>query len=621
MSEINSNKGPSLAHRAMAEGLTPEIINYSSWQLIKDIWEMLQPYKRRFWLASFVRMLGDLAWLYPAFALSYIVTFLTKYQSGQSLKPIFVIIILWFVAALIRVLGQYFGKYIGFKVANSIATDLNLKAIKHLFKLDMVWHEKENSGNKIKRIQNAREGLYKIVWTWFNNIIEVIVNFIAMNFIIAQFDKTVFFTLILFSIIYFFIAHLMSKKASNAHKQVNEKEENVGGLFFELINNIRSVKVMAMAHTLYSMFTEKNRELLDKLNTRIFLYQRRSSTLIFCGNIFRIIICIIIIRGILNGYYEIGFLVLFYGYFNSLWSSIDELSNASMEFTTSKLSIARLKEILDEPIKIEDENGKENLSKDWKKIIVKNLYFAYADEKSKNKSRLNATNILNNISFEINRGEKIGIVGVSGAGKSTLLKLLLKEREEFDGDILFDDGSIKTSIKQIKKNDYFKQVSVVLQDTEVFNFSLRDNIVITNNEQKDNQKLLDKALKVSHMIEVVKKLPQGLDTLIGEKGVKLSGGERQRLGLARAIFKEPEILLLDEATSHLDLESEEKIRDSLHKFFKDITAIVIAHRLTTIKEMDKILVIENGKIVESGNFEELISKQGRFHELWEKQRF
>ena len=161
---------------------------------------------------------------------------------------------------------------------------------------------------------------------------------------------------------------------------------------------------------------------------------------------------------------------------------------------------------------------------------------------------------------------------------------------------------------------------MVLQDTEVFNFSLRDNITITNARRKTNDALLKKALKIAHLSELVGKLPQGLETIIGEKGVKLSGGERQRLGIARAIFKEPQILLLDEATSHLDLESEEKIHDSLHKFFENVTAIVIAHRLTTIKEMDNILVLESGKIIESGNFEKLTAERGRFFELWEKQK-
>ena len=163
-------------------------------------------------------------------------------------------------------------------------------------------------------------------------------------------------------------------------------------------------------------------------------------------------------------------------------------------------------------------------------------------------------------------------------------------------------------------------MAVVLQDTELFNASLRDNITITNQKEEKNEKLLENSIKTAHVRDFMAKLPDGIESVIGEKGIKLSGGEKQRVGIARAIFKNPQILLLDEATSHLDIESEEKIKDSLHKFLKSVTAIVIAHRLTTIKEMDKIIVIENGKIIESGNFAGLYGAKRRFFELWEKQK-
>ncbi len=192
----------------------------------------------------------------------------------------------------------------------------------------------------------------------------------------------------------------------------------------------------------------------------------------------------------------------------------------------------------------------------------------------------------------------------------------MKEHEGYEGEISIDGVPLKT----ISKKDYFNHIAVVLQDTEVFNLSLKDNIVMTNYSQKDNASLLQKALTVAHVSEFAKSLSKQLDTEIGEKGVKLSGGERQRVGLARAVFKDPELLLLDEATSHLDVESEEKIQDSLHQFFQSVTAVVIAHRLTTIKEMDKILVLEGGKIIERGSFAELDKKKGRFYELWEKQK-
>ncbi len=236
---------------------------------------------------------------------------------------------------------------------------------------------------------------------------------------------------------------------------------------------------------------------------------------------------------------------------------------------------------------------------------MKNLSFAYGKAK-----------VFENLSFRINRGERIGIVGLSGAGKSTLFKLLLKENEDYTGEILFDG----VPLRKIKKSSYYKQAAVVLQETEVFNFSLKDNITIANSAQAKHRAALKKALDTAHVSEFVRRLPAGVDTMIGEKGVKLSGGERQRLGIARAIFKQPEILFLDEATSHLDLESEEKIQDSLHQFFQSVTAIVIAHRLTTIKDMDRIFVLEQGQLIESGSFADLYSKQGRFFELWEKQK-
>jgi ABC-type multidrug transport system fused ATPase/permease subunit len=579
-------------------------ISYSSWELIKDILEMLRPYRVRFWLASLVRLMGDVAWLYNAVAFASVVDFLKDYKEGESFYKLWVVIILWLTVTIVRALTQFVSKKNGYLLAEKLAIDSTLKAIKHLLSLDMEWHERENSGNKIKRIQNASEGFNKILRLWFNNIIEITVNLIVINIIIAQFDRIILFVLLLFLFIYFFISHKMGLRAGKAHYLVNTQEEVVSGLLFETINNIRTVKVMSMVKNIYTILIQGTEKLFEKIGARTFWYQSRSAYLALLTGVFRIGINLLIIKGILNHQYEIGFMVMFNMYFYSLHASIDELSNTSIELATSKQSIGRMKKILNEPITIDDDEGKINFSPDWQKIRIQDLEFSYGKNK-----------VLSNISFEIKRGEKVGIVGLSGAGKSTLFKLLLKEREDFRGDILFDD----VSIKKIRKDDYFNYASVVLQDTEVFNFSLKDNITITNTAQAENKKLLKQSLTIAHISELVSKLPQGLDTLIGEKGVKLSGGERQRLGIARAIFKQPQILLLDEATSHLDLESEEKIRDSLHKFFENVTAIVIAHRLTTIREMDKILVIENGQIVEAGSFESLYSKKGRFFELWEKQ--
>ncbi len=581
-----------------------QIINYSTWQLIKDVAQFIKPYKKGFVWASVIRLIGDLVWLYPAYLFAYTVTFLANYKGG-SLKSLWWVIGFGFLSIILRNICMYISKRIGYTVGEKVAIDSTLHTVHHMFRLDMGWHEKENSGNKIKRIQNAAEGLNKIIRIWFNNLIEIVVNLVAINIIIAQFDRTILILMLFFLVSYFVISRLMTSKASAASYIVNLQEEEVQGLLFETVSNIRTVKVMSMIQTLYETLVNKTKELVEKLRKRIFWYQTRWFFLGIWGGIFKVGIFILIILGIVNDHYEIGFLLLFNTYFGNLRESVDELSNVSVELVSAKLSISRMKTVLKEPVTIENTKGKIDLSVDWKTITFKNVSFSYGDNK-----------VLDDVSFTISRGERIGIVGLSGAGKSTLFKLLLKEREGFEGDILFDD----ISIKKVKSDSYFKQVSVVLQDTEVFNFSLKENIIITNASQSTNVALLNKSLEIAHISDLVSKLPNGLETVIGEKGVKLSGGERQRLGIARAIFKEPQILLLDEATSSLDLESEEKIRDSLHTFFEKVTAIVIAHRLTTIKEMDRILVLEEGKIIESGNFEALHSTHGRFYELWEKQK-
>jgi ABC-type multidrug transport system fused ATPase/permease subunit len=582
-----------------------DIINYSIWDLTKDILKLVKPHKVKFWTATLLRIVSSVIDLYPAFALATIVTFITTYEVGQSLTTIWTIFYFLIVTIIAKSFLAYYVSFLGFSVAERVNLDFTLKSVQHMFLLDMSWHERENSGNKIKRIQNAGSGFNRLLRIWFSDVINITVSSILIILILAQFDLAILLITITFLIIYFIIAGILRRKAGQASYEESIEGEKVSGILFESINNIRTVKVMSVAPSMLERVSESIEKLFNKVRIRIHRHNFRGNILLFLTGVVRIGILIFIFRGIISGHFELGFLILFDSYFSRISSSVDQLSSTTVEFTVARLNIARMSKILREPIKIEDNRGKLALQKDWSKISIKNLSFAYANNE-----------ILKNISFEINRGEKIGIIGLSGAGKSTLFKLLLKEREEFTGDILFDD----ISIKDIRKYDYFKQVSVVLQDTEVFNFSLKDNITITNDSESSNKHLLNHALSTAHIKSLVEKLPEGLDTLVGEKGVKLSGGERQRLGIARAVFKQPQLLLLDEATSHLDIESEEKIRESLHEFFGTVTAIVIAHRLTTIKEMDRILVIEDGKIIESGNFKELYGKNGRFYELWEKQK-
>ncbi|HEY4516194.1 MAG TPA: ABC transporter ATP-binding protein [Candidatus Paceibacterota bacterium] len=579
--------------------------NYSTFALIRNLLTFVKPYRGKFFLASILRVLGEVVGLYPVYAVAGITTFFTAHILGESLLPFWYIMGIFTLTSLIYFVAMYYANFLGYPIAEKTAIDTKLKAIKHIFSIDIDWHEKENTGNKVKRIERGSDAVNKLLRMWLASFIDIGVNFFAVIFIIAHFDQLIAFFTLLFLIIYLSISVFYTRSATKVKRAENLKSEEMSGLIFESVNNIRSVKVMSMMHPLMSRLANLGNELYELIRRRIFWFQFGGGIKNLVSQIFRIAMIAYIGWGIMQGQYELGFLILFYGYFSSIQGAISKLADASQEFAIAKQDIAGMMNVLEVKPVTDVEKGKIPMPQDWQTIHLKDVSFAYGDKK-----------VLDGVSFTISRGEKIGIMGLSGAGKSTLFKLLLKERENYGGEILIDD----LPLRSISKSDYFTHAAVVLQDTEVFNFSLRNNVTISNFKKSTDEKLFEKALSVAHVSEFARALPQGADTLIGEKGVKLSGGEKQRVGLARAIFKDPELLLLDEATSHLDVESEAKIQDSLHKFFQSVTAIVIAHRLTTIKEMDKILVMEGGKIIEQGNFSELYKKKGRFYELWEKQK-
>lgn len=579
--------------------------NYTNTQLLKDVWVFLRPYKGRIIVATIARFICDIAWLYPAWALAAILTFCTYWKTGESLTPLWWLFAGWIAAIALRLGGQFVAVWIGFRAGERATLDAKNAAMEKLFALDLSWHENENTGNKLKRIDRGGDAIDQLVRIWIRSTIEMIVTFIGTIIMIGVTSKSIAFCSAIFLVSYIAWSRKLLKKAHAAAREVQGKEEQLNGIMFEGMNNIRTTKVLNMTTGIMTRVRHVANETLEKIRERIKKFQTQTVALSAYSNAFRSIGIFIIALGILRGTYQIGFLIIFNFYFGRVIDCASSFSDTIQDFITQKLAVARMEEILHLPSYPEGKDATRNFPKDWKKISVRNLSFSYGNDE-----------VLHDISFDLHRGERLGLIGLSGAGKSTLFKLLLKENENYTGEILVDG----ISLRSIKKSSYYQRATVVLQETEVFNFSLKENITIANPKKKNDASALKKALNIAHVTSFLHRLPQGVETAIGEKGVKLSGGERQRVGIARAVFKEPELLFLDEATSHLDVESEEKIQDSLHTFFQEVTALVIAHRLTTIKEMDRILVLESGRIIESGTFSELYKSKGRFFELWEKQK-
>lgn len=558
-----------------------------------------RPYKWTLIAGTIARVIGDVAFLVPMVALGIIAKLLVERDYHGAWMWFFI----WIGCVTIRQIGAYIGKRMIITKGAQIQIDLEQAAFRHLTVLDAAWHEREGAGAKYKKISRGADSVRELFRWWVVNVTESTITILGVLVIVSSFSRPMAVLLGVYVTGYYILSKLLIKKTRAAAHAAQVEEEVYTGIIFEALTNIRTVKVLGMVRELYKRVGVVARSLMGAVKRRVFWFQTRWFLINMWGVAGRIVGSAYIIYGIIHGTYGIEFLIIFSSTFTRILDAVSEWGEISHDFAIARVSIEKLAEIMDEPVSSGSDVGKMRMQKSWNTLRFENVSFSYGESQ-----------VFSNLNFSIQRGERIGIVGLSGVGKSTLFKLLLKEREEYSGEIYFDD----LPLRRIRPSDYFGHVSVVLQETEVFNMSLAENILLAGRVADENR--LKRALKIAHVDDFLEKLPHGAETIIGEKGFKLSGGERQRLGIARAVYKQPELLLLDEATSHLDLESEQKIQESLGEFFKEVTAIVIAHRLTTIKQMDRILVIENGGIIESGSFNELYSKQGRFRGLWDKQQ-
>lgn len=305
----------------------------------------------------------------------------------------------------------------------------------------------------------------------------------------------------------------------------------------------------------------------------------------------------------LKGEITAGTVVLVQTYTILLFDSLWNLSRSVGKFITHLSDAKEMVDIFDKPIDIKDLDNPEELKINKGEIEFKNVFFEYN----------NNNEVFTDFNLKIHAGEKIGLVGHSGSGKSTITKMLLRFVDIKDGEILIDGQNIKN----ISQDDLRSSISYVPQEPILFHRSIGENIGYSkDNASKDE---IVESSKRAYADEFISKLQYGYDTLVGERGIKLSGGERQRVAIARAMLKNSPILVLDEATSSLDSISEKYIQDSLNQLMDNKTAIVIAHRLSTIQKMDRILVLDNGKIIEEGNHKELIEKNGAYAKLWNHQ--
>lgn len=456
--------------------------------------------------------------------------------------------------------------------------------------------------NKIYNISSAIERMIPmLLWNFLPLFVKIIVN-ISLAFWVNPVIGCIF---LVFIALFLMISFLASRKIVILAKERSNKSSETKGVMVDLISNILAVK----------QNTAIRRE---RGNVGGFLGQYRKAHLrvwryidvvLLLGNFFLIIMMGSILYATIyfwqNGMASAGDVVMI---FTILLLFFGDLEALSMSLGNFMEKIGQLKEGLEEIFVphdiVDDEKAKEvEIKKGEIEFDQVNFHYEEDEEKS----------FFENLSLRIKSGEKIGLVGESGAGKSTFVNLLLRFMDTEGGSIKIDGHDIS----KMRQDDLRSSIAYVPQEALLFHRTIEENIKYSDPDAAKSDML--EAAKKARVLDFIEKLPRKYETLVGERGVKLSGGQKQRVMIARAILKKSPILVLDEATSSLDSKSEKFIQESLEDLMKDRTTIVIAHRLSTLKKMDRIIVFDEGRIVEDGSHQELVKKKGKYWELWKHQ--
>ena len=484
-------------------------------------------------------------------------------------------------------------------IGNKVIADLRKQMFSNLINLDLIYYIKNKVGATISRIStdtlflnNSMTLIYSSLFRDSMTIIVLIGNMFYQNW------KLAFMAIIFFPLSFIPIA-ILGKRIRYLTGNLQSQLGTISGNLEEIFKNIKIVK----SYTAEKFEISKTFKQIDKAR-EINLKQEKTiaKTRPFTELLGAVLAGVIIFGGgifVINEGMTSGELMSFLASLMLAYAPLKRLINVNVQMQSGLSAANRIFEIIDAKVLIKD--GSERLS-NIKNIVINNLKFKYE----------NSTNLcLNQISLKINPGEKIAFVGSSGAGKSTLLNLLIRLFDINEGQILINGKDIKN----YRLNELRNKITYVPQETLLFDGSIKENIKY-NSDITDSE--IKKIIKLCSLEEFVYSLPEKLNSMIGEGGVKISGGQRQRIGIARALAKKNKFLFFDEPTSNLDLKTENLIFDNLYSL-KDITIIVVAHRLDTIKNFDEIYLFENGKIIEKGKHKELMKKEKHYYNLYMSQ--
>ena len=527
--------------------------------------------------------------------------------SADQVFPVFGPYILALV--LINLFGQGFSKlqdYTLWKLEIAVNYDLATQAFDALCNQSMSFHSNRFGGTLVSqtsKYMNAYNQLIEDI-TW--PVLPLIEAIVFICLLLGP--RVPLYTVILMCMlaVYAFVSYRMYKRILNLNEQAASAQNNLSGELSDSVANILSVKTYGREDYERGLFDTANREVVARDSKRMMASLMRGIVTACIALVIMSVVAVFIAGG--NAWFGItpGTLVMMFTYTYSVTNQFNFINAGLQRLNRAFGDASGMTEILDEPRLVADKPGAPDMHVTRGDIDFVDIGFSYVDGGA-------LTRVFEGFDLHIPAGQRIGLVGMSGAGKTTLTKLLLRLSDIQEGQILVDGQNVADCTQQSLR----RNIAYVPQEALLFHRTIAENI--SYGKPDATMEEIRTAAEQANALEFIEKLPQGFQTITGERGIKLSGGQRQRIAIARAMLADCPILVLDEATSALDSESEHLVQDALAKLMAGRTSIVVAHRLSTVASLDRIVVLENGKIAEDGPHSQLIEASGEYAHLWNRQ--
>ena len=573
-------------------------------ELLKRVFSYLKPYTKQLILVLLCIIVSSFFSLLPSIITGKI---LDDGLLKQDFKALVYYIVLSLAVMLAASLIGVAETYINTWIAQHITFDMRNQMYQHLQKMSQRFFTTNNQGDIITRMTSDIDGVKAVVTNTFSSILSNSITLIIA--MIAMFQKN--WILALVGIIIVPLFTLPTRKAGKKRWTLTNESQQVN----DEVNGILNETLSVSGQLLVKLFGKEKYEYerYEKANRRMIGLNIKES---MAGRWFRVVLTtftsvgpmlLYLAGGILmmkyNSDLTIGDITVLVALLGRMYMPVNSLLNIQVEWIRSMALFKRIFDYFDIPVEIENAEDVVTPDKVTGDVVFEHVEFSYEESKK----------ILKDISFTLNAGKSIAIVGPSGSGKSTIVNLIPRLYDVDSGSVTFDGIDVrKLDLKFLRD-----QVGVVSQETYLFNGTIRENLLYAKPDA--TEEAMVEALKKANIWDFIEKQEKGIDTEVGNRGLKLSGGEKQRISIARIILKDPTIFIFDEATSALDSISEKKIQDAIDPIIKSKTSILIAHRLSTILAADEILVIKDGTIAERGTHKELLNKEGVYRELYETQ--